>query len=155
MLVTKPAVFKHILIQHFCNRVSLDSHKVIHSYKSRVGQKAVTIDLLSLIHFVWAITLITEPELSGYLSKAILYFRQFLPAPNLESSFFLSFNNLIPILNSCLPKMQGLAGYLYKPYFSLPTSISLSLIHHCTLYRRTPMISGSFYRRRTLGIHFS
>ena len=155
MLVSKPAVSKLLLIQHFCNRVSLDSYKVIHSYKSHVGQKPVTIDLLSLIHFVGFIILITEPELSGYLSKAILYFRQFLPVPHLVSSFFLSFDNLIPFLSSCLPKLQGLAVYLYKPHFSLQTSISLSPINLCILYRRAPMISGSFYRLRTLGLHFS
>ena len=155
MFVSKPAVSKLLLIQHFCNFVSLNSQKVILSYKSRVGQKPVTIDLLSLIHFVWAITLITELELSGYLSKAILYFRQFLLVPHLGSSFFLSFDNLIPFLNSCLPKLQGLAVYLYKPHFSLQTSFSLSPINHCFLYRRAPIISGSFYRSRTLGLHYS
>jgi hypothetical protein len=58
--------FMLLQIQFFCNLVSLDSHKVIQSYQSRVGQKPVCRDLLSLTHFVWSWTLITGTELARH-----------------------------------------------------------------------------------------
>src|SRR5690554_3294948 len=59
-----PLFFELLLIHHFSYLASYDSGKVIHSYQPYFGQKAVIRDWLSLIHFVWSRTLITEPVFS-------------------------------------------------------------------------------------------